>query len=237
MIVVLILFTTLLLGYISFLLNGKNDWKRIKVPLLLYMSGTFLLLYAKLAVGDFFLTFLLMLPALGILGLSTIWLFILSVAKNGIGKKLLRTTIFCFITPILFLIGLNQETTFIFHKTDYNIVSDALFKAVDNGKINVGAEFSTHTYDQEKLKPFLSERATDKMDRLRESGGVYSIIIADRDVIYFSHGAAFQSISGIAITRNGKDPEADKGLKSRFFDGNTSFRHLINEAYYFSDGL
>ncbi|MEL3970947.1 hypothetical protein AAEO50_01535 [Rossellomorea oryzaecorticis] len=237
MIVVLILFTTLLLGYISFLLNGKNDWKRIKVPLLLYMSGIFLLLYAKLVVGDFFLMFLLMLPALGILGVSLLWLFILSVGKKGIGKKLLKTTAFCFITPFLFLIGLNQETTFIFHKADYTTVSDALFKAVDNGQISVGDEFSTHTYDQEKLKPFLSDRAVEKMNRLKESSGVYSIIIADRDVIYFSHGAAFQSISGIAITRNGKDPGADEGLKSRFFDGNTSFRHIINEAYYFSDGL
>ncbi|QWC22405.1 hypothetical protein KJK41_19430 [Bacillus haikouensis] len=237
MIVILILFVTLLLGYIAFLLNGKSDWNRIKVPLLLYMGGTFMVLYAKLAVGEFFITFLLILPALGILGVALLWLFILSVGKKGIGKKLVKTTAFCFITPLLFLIGLNQETTFIFHKADYTTVSDALFQAVDNGQISLGDEFSTHTYDQEKLRPILSARAIDKLGRLRESGGVYSIIIADRDVIYFTHGAVFQSISGIAITRNGKDPEADEGLKSRFFDGNTSFRHIFNDAYYFSDGL
>jgi hypothetical protein len=238
MIAILIVFTTLLLGYIALLLYGKTEWKRIKVPLLLFMSGTFLLLYAKLVVGDFFLTFLLILPAFGILGVSILWLLILSVEKkNGFRKKPLLTTVFCFVTPIILLIGLNQETTFILNKIDYNIVSDALFEAVDNGQISVGDQFSINKYDQEKLSRFLSDREIAKMNRLKEYGGVYSIIIADRDVIYFSHGAVFQSISGIAITRNGKDPEADEGLKSRFFDGNTSFRHIINEAYYFSDGL
>ncbi|WP_203332878.1 hypothetical protein [Planococcus beigongshangi] len=50
-------------------------------------------------------------------------------------------------------------------------------------------------------------------------------------------GAVFQSISGLATGRNGKDHYTDDELKSRFFDGAIQYEPIGDNAYQFFDGL
>jgi hypothetical protein len=56
-------------------------------------------------------------------------------------------------------------------------------------------------------------------------------MLLDADVNYFSFGVVFQSISGIAKCRNGKDPSTDDLLKSRFFDGVPSYRYITDTLH------
>ncbi|MBD8004703.1 hypothetical protein [Bacillus norwichensis] len=104
-------------------------------------------------------------------------------------------------------------------------MANAIFEAYDEGKV------------LEELESLFPGNIIQEMNKLNKSAGVHTFIVADKDVVYFSYGAVFQSISGIAICRNDKDPSIDEALRSRFFDGAIQYKDLGQEAYLFNDGL
>jgi len=197
-------------------------------PLLILWAGDFLLLYAKFVVGDPFLTFILYLPAMALLGIPVIWLITIVVKSNG-GKnseKIVRAIVFSLTMTMIIVIApsLKSEGKFKLYQNDFYAISDAIFQAYDDGEISVGEGFSSH----EIVK---------KMEKLKRSTGVYGYILVDKDVIYFSFGAVFQSISGIAICRNGKDLSTDETLESQPYDGVPTYKYITDGVYHFSDGL
>ena len=238
------LIITFLFGMIVILIYGKVNIKKIIAPLLILLIGDFLLLYAKFVAGDSFLTLLLYLPAMGLLIISVIWFIIfliVGIRRKYNWNKILAIFLSLAISAIiLFLPALTQEDKYKLYREDYFYVSDAIFQAYDEGKISIKDQYQSpryNTLDLDKLESLYSENVINKMRKLNRNAGVYTYILADEDVIYFSFGAFFQSISGIAITRNGKDSSTDDALKSRFFDGATSYRYIEDNVYYFFDGL
>ena len=161
-----------------------------------------------------------------------------SLVKLAVAFSLAMTIIIIFV-PSLKLEDSNEEK-FELYQDDYFAISDAIFQAYDEGKISIGDQFNLpayNTYYSDKLKPTFPDEVIEKMGILSQSAGVSQYIVADEDVVYFSFGAFFQSVSGIAICRNDKDPSTDDSLKSRFFDGSPSYRYITDCAYHFSDGL
>ena len=238
------LIITFLFGMILIFIYGKVNIKKIIAPLLILLIGDFLFLYAKFVAGDSFLTLLLYLPAMGLLIISVIWFIIfliVGIRRKYNWNKILAIFLSLAISAIiLFLPALTQEDKYKLYREDYFYVSDAIFQAYDEGKISIKDQYQSprnNTLDLDKLESLYSENVINKMRKLNRNAGVYTYILADEDVIYFSFGAFFQSISGIAITRNGKDPSTDDALKSRFFDGATSYRYIEDNVYYFFDGL
>ncbi|OAB40397.1 hypothetical protein [Paenibacillus antarcticus] len=235
---------TFLIGSIVVLIYGKYYIKRIIAPLFIVLIADFLLLYAKLVVGDDILTLIIYLPAMILFVISLIWLLVILVKSfvRKDSKKKIIAILLCIAmtTVIIYIPSLRQEDKFKIYQDEFMAVSDAIFKAYDEGRVSIGEEFASPpyaTYDLDRLSTLFSDKILNKMKKVNRSAGVYTYILADKDVIYFSFGAVFQSISGIAICRNGKDPSTDETLKSRFFDGNTSFEYISNGAYHFSDGL
>ncbi|OAB28354.1 hypothetical protein PMSD_22785 [Paenibacillus macquariensis subsp. defensor] len=235
---------TFLLGATVVLIYGKHNIKRIIAPLFIVLTADFLLLYAKLVVGDDILTLIMYVPAMILFVISLIWLLIIllkSLVRKDSKKKMIAILL-CIVmtTVIIYIPSLQQEDKFKIYQDEFIAVSDAIFKAYDLGKLSIGEEFASppyRTYDLDRLNTLFSAKIVNKMKKVNRSAGVYTYILADKDVIYFSFGAVFQSISGIAICRNGKDPSTDETLKLRFFDGNTSFQYISEGAYHFSDGL
>ncbi len=224
----IIITISLLLGIAVVLICGKENFEGIITPLLILWAGDFLLLYAKFVVGDSTSTFFLYLPAMILLGISVISLITIVVKSNG-GKdseKIVRAIVFSLTMTIIivFAPSLKSEGKFKLYQNDFYAVSDAVFKAYDEGELSVGEHFS-------------SDEIMRKMDKLERSAGVYSYDFVDKDVIYFSFGAVLHTISGIAICRNGKDPSVDQIIAPRSFDGMTTYKYITNGVYHFSDGL
>lgn len=235
---------TLVFGLIIFLIYGKKNIKEIAVPLILLLAGDFLLLYAKFAAGDPLMSFLLPVPAFILLFISVVWIVVVVIKRETINKdKRKMAAILLFVIAsivIAFLPTLSREDKFNIYQEDFNAVSDAVFQAYDESKLAVGEQFSSPPYstsDLDRLRSVFSEDVIRKMKKLNRSAGVYTYIAADEDVVYFSYGAVFQSISGVAIVRNGKDPSKDEELKSRFFDGAIRYEPIGDNAYHFNDGL
>lgn len=254
---------TVLLGIIVFLIYGKRDVKRIIAPLLILLLGDFLLLYAKFVVGDDIGTLILYLPATILLVISVIWWVITLIvilkrdiagkerieqdlsrkatpAKTNRRKIIALVLCFAMTAAIVAVPALKKDDKFKLYQNDYLAVSEAIFQAYDEGEITVGDEFGSppyKAYDLDKLNALFSANIVKHMKILNRSAGIYDYILADEDVVYFSFGASLQSIDGIAVCRNGKDPSADEALKRRFFDGNTSFSRIADGAYHFRDGL
>lgn len=240
----IIIMITFLLGITVVLIYGKQNIKRIIIPLLILLIGDFLFLYAKFAVGDFFLTLLYYLPAIALVVISVIWFIILLVVdikREYNGNKVLAILFsFAITVIILFIPSLTQEDKYKIYRKDYFYVSEAIFQVYDEGEISVGDQYHSPPYsprDIEKLEAYYTENVINKMKRLNKNAGVYTYILADQDVIYFSFGAFFQSVSGIAITRNGKELSFNDELSSRFFDGATTYEYIEDNVYYFYDGL
>lgn len=236
---------SVIVGITVILLFGKGNIKRIIAPLLILLLGNFLLLYAKFVVGDPILTLILHLPAMLLLAISVIWWIIFWVRNisGKVSKKKILAIILCLImtTVIIFIPTLDRDDTFKLYRDDYFAVSDAIFQAYDDGKVLVGDQFASEPYstsDLDRMNTFFSNKVINKMKKLNRSAGVNTYIVADEDVIYFSFGAVFQSISGIAICRNDKDPSTDKELHSRFFDGVPTYTNIGEDGVYlFFDGL
>jgi len=244
MTLVIIILITFLLGIVEVLIYGKGNTKRIIIPMIILLAGDFLLLYAKFVVGDDFSALILYLPSMILLVISGIWFTIImlkSITEKDSKRKLSAIILSFIMTALIISIpSLKKEDKFQLYKNDFFTVSDALFKAYDQGKVKVGDDFASPphaTYDLYRLNSIFPDKVINKMKKLNQSAGVCSYTVADKDVIYFSYGAIFQSIDGIAICRNGKDPSKDETLKSRFFDGNTEYRYITDNAYHFNDGL
>ena len=224
----IIITIALLLGTSVVLICGKENLKGILTPLLMLGAGDFLLLYAKFVVGDSFSRFPLYLSAMILLGISVISLIIIIVKSNGEkdSEKIVRAIVFALTMTIIivFVPSLKSEGKFKFYQNDFYAVSDTVFQAYDDGEIAVGERFS-------------SDVIINKMEKLEKTTGVYNYFLVDEDVIYFSFGAFFQSISGIAITRNGKDLLTDDMLESQPFDGVPTYKYITDGVYHFSDGL
>jgi len=240
----IIIIITLLFGITVVLIYGKQNIKRIIIPLLILLIGDFLFLYAKFAVGDSFLTLLYYLPAIALVVISVIWfiiLLIIDIRREYNGNKILAIFLSFAVTAIILLIpSLSQEDKYKLYRKDYYHVAEAIFQAHDEGEISVGDQFHSPPYstlDIEKLESHYTEDVINKMKKLNKNAGVYTYIVAGQDVIYFSYGAFFQSISGIAITRNGRELSFHDELSSRFFDGATTYEYIEDNVYYFFDGL
>lgn len=224
----IIITISLVLGAAVILICGIENFKGIITPLLILWAGNFLLLYAKFVVGDSTSRFFLYFPAMMLLGIPVIWLITIVVKSNGekSSEKIVRAIVFALTMTIIivFAPSLKSEGKFKLYQNDFYAVSDAIFQAYDDGKVSVGERYPSNEIEK-------------KMEKLERSAGVYSYDLVDKDVIYFSFGAVFQSISGIAICRNGKDPSVDQIMPPRSFDGMTIYKYITNGVYHFSDGL
>ncbi|MBE1553841.1 hypothetical protein [Sporosarcina limicola] len=241
----IIITISLLLGAAVLLICGKENFKGIITPLLILWAGDFLLLYAKFVVGDSTSTFFLYFPAMILLGIPVIWLITIVVKSNG-GKdseKIVRAIVFSLTMTIIivFAPSLKSEGKFKLYQNDFYAVSDAIFQAYDDGKVSVGEHYSSWSSNTNDLETpnsvFSSNEIVKKMEKLEQSAGVYGYNLVDKDVIYFSFGAVFQSISGIAICRNGKDLFTDETLESQPYDGVPTYKYIADGIYHFSDGL
>ncbi|WP_318617547.1 hypothetical protein [Sporosarcina sp. YIM B06819] len=224
----IIITLTLLLGIAMVLICGKENLKGMITPLLMLGAGDFLFLYVKFVKGDISLIFLAYLFAMVLVVIPTIWLIAIVVKSNGEkdSEKIVRAIVFSLTMTIIivFVPSLKAEGKFRFYQKDFYAVSDAVFQAYDEGEISIGKHFS-------------SDEIVKKMEKLKRSAGVGNYTLVDKDVIYFSFGAFFHTISGIAICRNGKDPSVDQIVLPSSFDGMTTYRYIMDGAYYFSDGL
>jgi len=241
----IIITLSLVLGAAVVLICGKGNFKGMIALLLMLWAGDFLFLYAKFVVGDPFLTSIIYLPAMILVGIPVIGLIIIVVKSNG-GKdseKIVRAIVFSIMMTIIivFVPSLKSEGKFKLYQNDFYAVSDAVFQAYDDGKVSVGDHFSSwssNTSDLENTDSvFSSNEIVKKMEKLKQSAGVYGYDFVDKDVIYFSFGAVFQSISGIAISRNGKDLSTDETLESQPYDGVPTYRYIMDGVYHFTDGL
>jgi len=224
----IILILSLLLGIAVVLICGKENIMGMIDPILILWAGDFLLLYAKFVVGDSSSRFIPYLLAMVLVGIPVIWLIIIVVKSNGEkdSEKIVRAIVFSLTMTliIVFVPSLKAEGKFKLYQNDFYAVSDAIFQAYDDGKVSVGEHYS-------------SNKIVGKMDKLERAAGVRSYYLVDEDVIYFSFGAAFHTISGIAICRNGKDPSVDQIMPPRSFDGMPTYRYIKDGVYHFSDGL
>ncbi|MTV47369.1 hypothetical protein GJ688_00050 [Heliobacillus mobilis] len=240
----MVFFVILLLGITVVVIFGKEQIKGVIAPLAILLIADFLLLYGKYVVSDGFLTFILYVPSLVLIAISGIWSLIIWVKcrrDRANQRKILAVALGFVVTAVIMATpALDQMDKFKLYQKEYLAVSDAIFLAYDQGKLSLGEEFTSPPYSisgVDKQKSRFSEEVVHKMGTLHKSAGVNSYIVADQDVIYFSFGANLQSIDGIAICRNGKDPTVDLSLKSRFFDGATSYEYITEGAYHFRDGL
>lgn len=224
----IIITLSLLLGAAVVWICGKENFEGIITPLLILWAGDFLLLYAKFVVGDTSFIFIHYLLAMVLVGIPTIWLIIIIVKSNGKkdSDKIVGAIVFSLTMTliIVFVPSLKAEGKFKLYQIDFYAVSDAVFQAYDDSEISVGEHFS-------------NDEIVNKMEKLEKTAGVFGYILVDKDVIYFNFGAIFQSISGIAICRNGKDLLTDDTLESRPFDGVPAYRYIADGVYHFSDGL
>jgi hypothetical protein len=236
----LMILITVLLGTTVVLVYGKVDIKRIEIPMLILFLGDFLLLYAKFVVGDDFLTIVLYLPAVIILLIALISLIIIlikMVAGKKSKKKIFAILLSFIMTIVIIAVpALTQIDKFKLYKHDYFAVSDSLFQAYDEGKLAGKGMFRSppSKIDSDELKKLFSNKLISKMKTLNRSAGVVSYSVADKDVIYFMFSPGLQSIDGIAICRNGKNPSTDSRLKT-FFQ-HARYELITDGVYYFSGG-
>jgi len=224
----IIITLSLLLGAAVVLICGKGNIMGMIDPLLMLWIGDFLLLYAKFVVGDSSYRFIPYLLAMVFIGIPIIWLSTIVVKSNGEkdSEKIVRAIVFSLTMTliIVFVPSLKAEGKFKLYQNDFYAVSDAIFQAYDDGEILVGEHYSNNEIVKE-------------MEKLERTAGVRSYYLVDEDVIYFSFGAFFQSISGIAICRNGKDLLIDDTLELQPFDGVPTYKYIADGVYHFSDGL
>lgn len=236
----LMILITALLGTTVMLVYGKVDIKRIMIPMVILFIGDFLLLYAKFVVGDDFLTVVLYLPAVILLLIALISLIIIlikMVVRKKSKKKLFAILLSFLITIVIIALpALTQIDKFKLYKDDYFAVSDSLFQASDEGKLVGKGMFHSppSKIDSEELMKLFSDKLIRQMKTLNRSAGVVSYNVADKNVIYFMFSPVFQSIDGIAICRNGKNPSTDSRLKTLF--QHARYELITDGVYYFSGG-
>ncbi|WML52270.1 hypothetical protein RCG17_23255 [Neobacillus sp. PS3-12] len=235
----MIILLIILVGIIESWIYGKEGVIKIIVPIMILSLANFLLVYGKILVGDNFSTIIFCLSSIPLIIVSGIWLLVVwmrSPKEKGNNRKKIAIVFSLLITfVILFIPPLNHEDKFNMYKEDYFAVSDAIFQAYDQEKLPMGKQINTSELN--RFEDIFPKTIINKMKKLNDSAGVYAYIVADKDVIYFSFGATFQSIDGIAICRNNKDPSRDTALKARFFDRNTEFTYITDNVYQFFDGL
>ncbi|MET3575062.1 hypothetical protein ACFFIY_04600 [Bhargavaea ullalensis] len=229
---VLVLFTVALFWQVA-----RSD-RPAGVPVAVLLSGAAVLVWAKFGVGDSIVSWLLHLPAAVLLLTGAVAMIIQLFRKKAafpVGALSLTIVLLAILLP-----GATEAGKFVSQESNFNVVAAAAFDGLDTGRISVGDEFdisSNGTYDLERLERAFAPATLRKMKELHKRAGIYRVILADGDVIYFSRGAVFQSISGIAIVRNGKDPAADAELHARYFDGVIRYEPIGDGAYEFFDGL
>lgn len=240
----IVIAVVLLISITPLLIHGKKNINKFMVPFVIMLIGDIFLLSVKYLIGDDFTAFCIYLPAILCLVVGTIWMIVRLVKciRNDKSKRTIAAIVsVMLITAIIIpLKPLDYKDKYHIYKNDYKTVADAMFKAYDNGALEIGDQFASPPYSTYQINEINSEIAnniTGSMENLNRFAGVYTYIMADEDVIYFSFGAVFQSIDGIAICRNGKVPSADAELIKRFFDGGTSFTYIDDNGYYFCDGL
>lgn len=238
-----VIFLTVLIGVGTMCIHGKEINRKYIIPWSILLITDFLFLVAKFAVGDVVLTFLYYIPALILTIVGGIWMINISIKskKSGECKRIIVSgLISVLITVVIIPIpSLTSDDKFEIYKNYYFAVAEDMFEEYDNGKLSVKNEFQSPPYskmDIDRINAVFTAATIRDMKRLNRSAGVYSYVMADKDVIYFSFGALFQSIDGIAICRNGKDPTIDSELKSQFYQA-TRYSSIEAGVYHYYGGL
>lgn len=110
---------------------------------------------------------------------------------------------------------------------NFEEMGSQIFILYDEGDLKVGDHVINNDYNKEthKIKTILSK-----------SKYASSMYLVDKDVIFVSFGARFQSIDGIAIRRNNSQLR-DTYECTGFDKGTLKYTELIPNVYYFSAGL
>lgn len=240
----IVITVVLLISIAPLLIHGKKNINKFMIPFVIMLIGDIFLLSAKYLIRDDFAAFCIYLPAILSLVIGTVWMIVRLVKclKDDKSKRTIAAIVsVMLVTAIIIpLKPLDYKDKYNIYKNEYTTVADAMFEAYDNGTLKIGDQFASPpyaTYQIDEINSDIANDITGSMENLNRFAGVYTYIMADKDVIYFSFGAAFQSIDGIAICRNGKVPSADQELIRRFFDGCTRFTYIDENVYYFNDGL
>ncbi|EMS70449.1 hypothetical protein [Ruminiclostridium cellobioparum] len=240
MVLLIIGLTLITIGIFLMFIAGKENIKNMIVPILIFLACNFISLYTKFIIGDEFFKELLFLPAIIFLLVLIFWLgtILKKLFTKSYNRRKIITVVFFFIFTIviLFIPHLTKDDKFKLFQQDYYDVSNAIFKAYDDGKVTIKEEFNLK-YDLDTMLTIFPKNIVNKMKALNKYCDVYTYIVADKDVIYFCFSADFQSIDGYAVCRNYKDPTTDESIKSRFFDGRTIYTYIAEGVYYFHDGL
>lgn len=240
----LIISTVAIIGSIVFFIHGKERIKVVVVPSIFLLIADLQFLIAKFAVGDDFLTIILYFPATLCFLIGCVWMTVLLVksfkhkdSKRVIASMIILALISLAIIPIP---SLKKDDKYKIYKSTYYQVADAIFNAYDAKKIKIGDQFQSPpyaTYDMDRISVNFEKDIINCMKKLNKNAGVYTYIMADDDVVYFSFGANFQSVEGIAICRKGENPNNNEKLRSKYFDGSPHYNCIENGVYHFYDGL
>lgn len=244
MVYIAIILTTLVIGTVILAIHGMEKLKFFVFPWILLLISEYLILTLKFDTDAGFLAQYLYLPAIITALVGAIWMIILLFlsAKVKESKRIL-ISILCsllVIASVALVPSLKYEDKYRMYKGLYTDVSGAMFEGYDNKKIAIGEQLNNPPNKTDSLTKILSSFDPDiisKMGKLNNNAGISTLIMADKDVVYFRFGPVFQSVDGIAICRNGKDPGTDSALKSKYFDGNTKFTAIVDGIYYFKDGM
>jgi hypothetical protein len=246
MIYITLILSMLVIGALTLALHGKVNLKLFVIPWLILLISEYLFLTIKFDSEAGFLAQFFYLPAIIFALVGIIWMIILLFmsAKAKDSKRIL-ISILCSILVIgsvALVPSMKYEDKYKLYKGLYTDVAVAMFECYDSKKIAIGEQLNNPPNKTESMNKILysfDPEIISKMGKLNNNAGICTLTMADKDVIYFSFGSGpiFQSVDGIAVCRNGKDPGSDSALKAKYFDGNTTYTTIVEGVYYFKDGM
>ena len=117
----------------------------------------------------------------------------------------------------------------------FDAASNIIFQMYDEQLLNVGERFFLlHEPIEGNERALENKELYDSLKSLKEKEEVCIVYFVDKNVILFSKGAYFQSVSGIAKTRNSPELKRDWGIG---FDGGMTYTQIDDNTYKFFDGL
>jgi hypothetical protein len=246
MIYITLILSMLVIGALTLALHGKVNLKLFVIPWLILLISEYLFLTIKFDSEAGFLAQFLYLPAIIFAIVGIIWMIVLLfMSAKAKDSKRIHISILCsilVIASVTLVPSLKYEDKYKMYKGLYTDVAVAMFECYDSKKIAIGEQLNNPPNKSENMTKILASFDPDiisKMGKLNNNAGITTLTMADKDVIYFSFGSGpfLQSVDGIAICRNGKDPGSDSALKAKYFDGNTTYTNIVEGVYYFKDGI
>ena len=119
----------------------------------------------------------------------------------------------------------------------FNDTSSILFEMLDEKIFDAGAFLNI--FDTEYIEgnenALKNAELVDLLKKLSKNAEIAQVYVVDKNVILYSHGAYFQSVSGIVKTRN--NPELKANWGNTGFDGCMTYKEIDAGTFSFSDGL